>query len=258
MATFSKFVARKEYTCSKCGATIQKGKTYYRIEERFRAPRFRCKNCRPERSELTNSEFYSWLYDLQDHLEERFDLSTPDGKDDLISEVSSMRDEMETRRDSMPEQLQEVGSGEILSSRIEALETCESDLDNVEFPDEEDYHDAKEAIVGIAVFEDNQVKFIKPELYAQCLEDLDGEVEDSLEQGEVAARILAEFELSDDFTLADTDGEFVVHKIRKLDTTEWLYAVVATIDVFDEESYESDVSDAVTEIADIINSIECE
>lgn len=130
--------SRKEYKCSKCGNTINIGEEYHKIVEQFRAPRIRCCKCKPERSELTSSEYYSWLYDLQDHLEERYDLRTEEGKDELYSELDNMRDELQCKLDNIPEQLQYAPAGETIQERIDTLESAMSEMDNLDFPDEED------------------------------------------------------------------------------------------------------------------------
>lgn len=139
MAKMTRQTARKEYVCKKCGRAIHKGEVYFKIEEMYRPTVYRCSDCKPERSELTSSEYLAWLYNLQDHCEELFDLDSVEGKDELYSEIENMKDDLESRRDDMPEQLQEVGSGEILGNRIESLESCMDELDCMDdYPDEDD------------------------------------------------------------------------------------------------------------------------
>ena len=131
--------ARKEYTCSKCGAKINVGEQYYKIEAMYSRTKYRCCKCKPQRSELTSSEYLSWLYDLQDNLAERYDLRSEDVKDELYSEIESQRDELQDRLDNMPEQLQYAPTGEMLQERIDSLENALDELDGLEYPDEEDY-----------------------------------------------------------------------------------------------------------------------
>lgn len=131
--------ARKEYKCSKCGAIISSGEEYHKIVAQFQAPRIRCKNCKPARSELTTSEYYSWLWDLQDNLEKYFDLRSEDAKDELYSQLEEQRDELQSKLDNMPEQLQYAPTGEMLQERIDALDSAISELDNLDYPDKEDY-----------------------------------------------------------------------------------------------------------------------
>lgn len=141
MAKAYKQKARKEYTCSKCGRTINKGEEYYKIEAMYSKTKYRCLDCKPERSELTESEYYKWLWDLQDHLEERYDLSTEEGKNELYNELENVRDELQDKLDNMPEQLQYAPTGEMLQERIDAIDDAMNELDNADYPDREDCED---------------------------------------------------------------------------------------------------------------------
>lgn len=141
MAKIQTQKARKEYKCSKCGAVINVGELYYKIVAQFQTPRTRCKNCKPERCELTTSEFFMWLWDLQDHLEERYDLRCEEGKDELYSEIENQMEELQGRLDNMPEPLQWAPTGEMLRERIDTLESAICEIDNLEYPDKEDYND---------------------------------------------------------------------------------------------------------------------
>ena len=138
MAKLSHQKARKEYVCEKCKKEINKGENYYKILEQFRPVRIRCANCRPERSELTNSEYYSWLYDLQDHLEERYDLRTEEGKNDLYTELEQQRDVLQEKLDNIPEQLQYASAGETLQERIDGIDSAMSEMDCLDYPEEDD------------------------------------------------------------------------------------------------------------------------
>lgn len=131
--------ARKEYKCSRCGCTIHPGDMYYMSQPMNRGKIIRCKDHRPERSELTGSEYYSWLWDLQDHLSERYDLRSEEAKDEIYSELENMRDDLQGRLDNMPESLQDAPTGEMLQDRISSLDDAMSELDNLDYPDIEDY-----------------------------------------------------------------------------------------------------------------------
>lgn len=144
MAKAHKQKAKKEYVCTKCGKTINKGEEYYKIEAMYSRTKYRCSNCKPERSELTSSEYYRWLWDLQDHLEDRYDLETEEVKDELYSELEDVRDELQDKLDNMPEQLQYAPTGEMLQERIYAIDDAMNELDNLEYPDREDCEDDEE------------------------------------------------------------------------------------------------------------------
>lgn len=131
--------ARKEYKCSKCGCTIHPGETYFKSQPYGRSEIIRCKDHRPERSELTGSEYYSWLWDLQDHLSDRYDLRSEEAKDEIYSELENMRDDLQGRLDNMPDSLQYGSTGELLQDRIDSLDSAMSDLGNLDYPVLSDY-----------------------------------------------------------------------------------------------------------------------
>lgn len=142
MAKMYQQKARKTYKCDKCGKDINPGDVYFKIEAPFRPTKYRCSCCRPERSELTESDYLQWLYRLQDHLNDDYDLKEESGKDELRDELENMKDELESRLENMPEQLQDSASGETLQNRIDSLDDAINELDCLEFPEEpnkEDY-----------------------------------------------------------------------------------------------------------------------
>lgn len=133
--------SRKEYVCSKCGRTIQCGEQYHRIVENFHKDRIRCNHCKPERSELTGSEYLQWLYDFQDHLDDRYDLESEDVKDEIYSEIENMKSDLEERLENIPEQLRDADAGYTLQERIDSLDEALSSLDSLDFPDKEEFAD---------------------------------------------------------------------------------------------------------------------
>ena len=178
--------SRKEYTCSKCGKTISKGEMYYRIVENFRADRIRCCNCRPERSELTGSDYYQWLYNLQDHLSEMFELDNEGAANDVISELEDQKSELEDRLESIPEQLRDGDAGTTLQERIDALGDAIDELENLEYPDEDDdeYEEEDEAPLCYEVKPNGQVEAQEIDFSYLIGEDYDyvkSELEDSYE-----------------------------------------------------------------------------
>ena len=95
----------------------------------------------PKRSQLTQSGFLSQLYDLED----KIGSFSADNKDDfdsfkseVLDEITEMKDQCEESKSSMPEHLQEVGSGETLTERIDALDSWHSEIDSVECDYDED------------------------------------------------------------------------------------------------------------------------
>jgi hypothetical protein len=53
-------------------------------------------------------------------------------RDDIVSEINSLADEQEEKRNNMPEQLQDSGSGETLQNRYDSLQEWASNLEGVD------------------------------------------------------------------------------------------------------------------------------
>lgn len=102
---------------------------------------------RPKQSQLTQSEFLSTVYGIEEDMEEATHIEGGD-IDNWISELENLRDETQDKLDNMPEQLQESSySGMLLQERIDNLESWISDLFSVDADiDEDDLRsDAQEA-----------------------------------------------------------------------------------------------------------------
>lgn len=121
--------SRKEYKCSKCGTSISKGDDYKRIIINFKKPRIVCDRCKIKRSELTDSEYLQWLYDLQDDCDCENDID----KDYLISELEGKKEELDDKLSNMPESLQDSSSsGMQLSERIESIDNAISTIEETD------------------------------------------------------------------------------------------------------------------------------
>jgi hypothetical protein len=127
--------ARKDYP----NAGIKKGESYYWWSFRFGGKHM--SKTPPKQSQLTQSEFLSTLYDIQERIG---DLSA-DSASDLQSAVEEIADELRTlgeecndKRDNMPEGLQDGDVGQLLEARAEACEQAASDLEDVDFEVDED------------------------------------------------------------------------------------------------------------------------
>ena len=106
----------------------------------------------PKQSQLTQSEFWSAVYSLQERPAPS-DLDDVECEiEDLRSELESIMDETQSKLDNMPEGLQQGDSGQLLQERIDACENAISELDSVDFsfdePDTEgmDETETEEAI----------------------------------------------------------------------------------------------------------------
>ena len=76
-------------SCSKCGKKIAKGDPYIWWKFRFGGKRVRCAECPPKPSDLTQSEYLSQVYDL----EERIGDINNDDPTAAISELESIADD---------------------------------------------------------------------------------------------------------------------------------------------------------------------
>lgn len=119
--------ARKEYICSKCKRTINIGEKYKKIVAMYRKPTVVCCDCKIARSELTTSEYYSWLYDFQDNI----NIETLEDAQEALEEIEAQKEELEEKYDNIPEQLQDADAGCILQERIEGLEDAYNELENL-------------------------------------------------------------------------------------------------------------------------------
>lgn len=131
-------------TCGKCGCDIAKGEPYVWWKFRFGGKRVRCAKpaCAPKPQDLTQSEFKSAIYDLQ---ERTFDTSSIESleadRDEVVSEVEQLRDEQEEKKSNMPDGLQEGATGELLQERFDALDSAASELQDVDVTDLDDKED---------------------------------------------------------------------------------------------------------------------
>ena len=109
----------------------KKGESYYWWKFAFGSKQFSA--TRPPRYRLTQSEFYSTVWSLEDGftaantlqgLTEQFESF----KDDL----GELRDEQESKRENMPESLQESTSGELLQERYDGLDEWIDNIDALE------------------------------------------------------------------------------------------------------------------------------
>ena len=129
---------------------IRKGETYYYWKFRF-GGLHRSKTY-PKRSQLTQSGFLSTIYDIEDRLQA---LTTDDDLqsevESAISELEEAQSEAESSLDNMPDNLRDSS---MLNERLEAIENMISELQGIDFPDddaeEEDIESCLESIQSIS------------------------------------------------------------------------------------------------------------
>ena len=68
---------------------------------------------------------------------------TESDRDDLVSELENLRDEQQDNYDNMPEGLQQGDTGMLLEERVSALDEWISELQGLEFNDENEYEEGE-------------------------------------------------------------------------------------------------------------------
>jgi hypothetical protein len=118
---------------------IKKGESYYwwQFRSRYGRGSKHMSKTPPKASQLTQSDFWSRVYQLQEREQPAFDDIESD-LDDIKSEIEQLRDEQQEKLDNMPEGLQQGPTGEMLQERYDALDSVYSDLDSVDIPSEDD------------------------------------------------------------------------------------------------------------------------
>jgi hypothetical protein len=133
IATFVK-AARKDYP----DHGIKKGEPYYWWKFRFGPKHF--SKTKPRRSQLTQSDFYSTVWDVEDRLSE-FAGSIEDARmerDSAVDELRQLAEECQDKRSNMPDSLQDSETGQLLEERADELESMASELESVDLDIEQD------------------------------------------------------------------------------------------------------------------------
>ena len=141
MATLKEQKARKDYKCSNCNNPIEKGDNYYSFSNsRFSPLKPRCLNCRPKQSEMTQSDFLSRVYSIQESIE---NLATDSDFESEIEsfkgELEELQSECEDKQSNMPDNLQSSPVGQMLENRASSIGEMIDELDSIELTlDEEE------------------------------------------------------------------------------------------------------------------------
>lgn len=138
----------------------------------------------PKRSQLTNSEFLSAVYDLEDGInwggaESPEDLQQM--RDDLAQEVRDLGEQQQEKFDNMPDGLQQGDTGQLLEQRAQACEQYADDLENVDLdydePDDQEIEDEIEDAELDAIEVADRVEKIKEEKLEEWLQEKRDELE---------------------------------------------------------------------------------
>lgn len=141
--TFVK-AARKDNPVAK------KGESYFWWKFRYGGKRY--SKTRPRGSQLTQSAYFGTVRAMAEQIE---DTTIENGeqltelRDEIVSQIQELSEETQGSLDNMPDQLQYSPTGEMLQERIDALQSAECDIENIEEfaedePKREDYDEGEE------------------------------------------------------------------------------------------------------------------
>jgi hypothetical protein len=128
-ATFVK-AARKAVP----SAGIEVGDSYWWWKFRYGGKHY--SKTRPKQSQLTRSEFYGQIYSIQEEIEELQPTDELQSQvEDIANRLRDLGEEQSSKRDNMPDSLQDSATGELLQERADACENAASELESIDFPD---------------------------------------------------------------------------------------------------------------------------
>lgn len=118
--------SRKECKCSKCGNIIPVGSKYLRGILNFHPDIIRCTSCGLKYWEVTTSDYIQRVAPILNEWQEQ-----GYSYEDILTEFTELRDELQDRLDNMPESLQDSESGQTLQERIDGLEEACNQLEEI-------------------------------------------------------------------------------------------------------------------------------
>lgn len=157
---------------------IEKGQSYWWWQ--FKNGPKRLSKTKPKRSQLTQSNYLSQLYDLEDRIGSA-EASDPDELQALVEELTAdlenLKEETEGSLENMPENLQSSPTGELLQERIDALDNAISELEGIDLEYEEpDEDEIKEDLDGEEITAE-LIEEKKSERLQEWLDEKIGEVQ---------------------------------------------------------------------------------
>lgn len=116
----------------KANPVAKRGESYYWWKFRRGAKQF--SKTAPKPSRLTQSDFWSAVYSLQEDNAAgpscMADVETL--RDEIVSSLENIRDETQSKLENMPQGLQDGDTGQLLQERIDALEEAINEIQSVE------------------------------------------------------------------------------------------------------------------------------
>lgn len=243
-------------TCS-CGAEIKRGDPYKWIKFRFGGRRIKCGSCSFKPSDLTQSEFLSQVYDLNDRIEALSDDMELDDLrlqlEEIASEFENLGSECEEKRENMPEQFQDGEAGQLLEQRASDCQDISGNLEGIDcdFDEEEVTAEVRQEL------EDDEVhtKALSDEKRAEFRKDAEEEVADLLANKEKATTVTYSEELLKEFLerTKTTAGKQEAIEERYVELCEEYVEEGLDQDEFDEkiqETVDEKKQEKVTEIVE--------
>lgn len=173
--------SRKECKCSKCQKVIPVGSKYYRGTINFNPDIIRCQSCGLQSWEVTTSDYQLQVGEIVYRWQENYGAANIDTVQSIVSDLESIRDELQDKLDNMPEQLQDSDTGMTLQDRIESLESAIDDLEGI---DEDDVKsealegfDADESAEDVDWMEDDELAEALEEKFTELIDEALGQLD---------------------------------------------------------------------------------
>jgi hypothetical protein len=111
-------------------AGIEVGQPYYWWKFRFGGKHV--SKTYPKPSQLTQSEFLSTIYDINERIDNIDADNAAEEVPAIIDELDSLASEQEDKLSNMPDSLQQSPTGELLQNRADAVNDMKSELEDVD------------------------------------------------------------------------------------------------------------------------------
>lgn len=117
---------------------IKKGESYYWWKLHRGSKRF--SKTAPKRSQLTGSNFYATLYDIEDDMigDAEANENLESLRDEVVNALEELRDQCEESRSNMPDALQESDTGNMLQERYDALDSAINEFQDIDLSEPTD------------------------------------------------------------------------------------------------------------------------
>lgn len=122
----------KDIKCSKCGKPIEVGMSYLKATPYKRPPIIRCTNCGLKSYETSGSSYVQSVGEIVECWQTTY--GTSEGTaEEIVDELTTIKEECEDNLENIPEQLKDAEAGSLLQERIEELEDCINELENIDY-----------------------------------------------------------------------------------------------------------------------------